>query len=232
MMRIFAALAAALLLTLQPSAAGTAADDNAGDAERVAGPLPRFFPHLDSYLELPEDRRSHFRLAYVIGSNSGIPLDEVRMWYEHDGETRPFGIDASGRITNLPDTEALAAEPDVWINQPDDDGARFSLTMRFEYGGPLADRYEREDLARGIEQANRAIRQAAGVAALFAPSMKTLVFVFEGSAPEAWAVDAEGRRTPLTVQENRAFFRPGDRSSRSVEHLEFGHAPRRVLFDS
>jgi len=231
MMRAFAALTAAIMLGLHPASAG-AADDEAGDAERIAGPLPRFFPHLDNYLELPADRRSHFRLAYVIGSDDGIPPEEIRMWYEHDGETRPFGIDATGRITRLPGIEALAAEPDVWINQPDDDDARFSLTMQFEYGRPLADRYAREELARGIEQANRAIRQAAGVAALFAPNMKTVVFIFDGTAPEAWAVDAEGERTPLTVQENRAFFRPGDRSSRSVDHLEFGHAPRRVLFDS
>ena len=231
-MRVFAALTAALLLAFQPAAAWSAADDNAGDAERIAGPLPRFFPHLDSYLELPEDRRSHFRLAYVIGSDSGIPPDEIRMWYAHDGETRPFGIDATGRITNLPGAEALEAGPDVWINQPESDGASFSLSLQFEYGRPLADRYARADLALGMEQANRAIRRAAGVAALFAPNMKTAVFVFDGAAPEAWAVDAEGGRTPLTVQENRAFFRPGDRASRTVDHLEFGRPPQRVLFDS
>lgn len=231
-MRAFTTLATALLLSLQPAAAGAVADDTAGDAERIAGPLPRFFPRLDSYLELPEDRRSHFRLAYVIGADGSVAPEDIRMWYAHDGETRSFGIDAMGRITHLPGAEALAAEPDVWINQPADGDTRFSLTMQFEYGRPLADHYAREDLARGVEQANRAIRQAAGVAALFAPNMKTVVFVFDGAAPEAWAVDADGERTPLTVQENRAFFRPGDRSSRSVEHLEFGRPPQRVLLDS
>jgi len=230
--RAFTALAATLLLSLQPAAAWAADDTAAGDAERIAGPLPRFFPRLDSYLELPEDRRSHFRLAYVIGSDGGAPPEDIRMWYEHDGETRPFGIDETGRIAHLPGIEALAAEPDVWINQPNDGEARFSLTMQFEYGRPLAERYAREDLERGIEQANQAIRQAAGVAALFAPSMKTVVFIFDGAAPEAWAIDDAGERTPLTVQENRAFFRPGDRSNRSVEQLEFGRAPQRVLLDS
>jgi hypothetical protein len=233
-MRTLAALATIALLALSPATAGArvAADDDAGNVERIAGPLPRFFPHLDNYLELDDDQRSHFRLAYVVGSERGVPPGDIRMWYDYEGETRPFDIDGSGRITRLPGLAALEAAPDVWINQPASDGLGFTLTLQFEYGQPVATRYQRGDLARGIEQTNRAIRRAAGVASLFAPRMETVVFVFDDATPEAWAVDADGERTPLTVQENHAFFRPGDRANRSVDHLEFGREPRRVLFDS
>ena len=226
MMRSILAMVGAALLSVAPAFA----DDTASEVERVAGPLPRFFPHLESYLDIPDAERSHFRMAYVVSSSEGIPPEEIRMWYDHGGETRQFGLDPMGRITRLPDPSALAAEPDVWINQPA--GGGFSLSMQFEYSGPGATEFSRDALAMSVEQANRAIRSAAGVAALFAPRMESIVFVFDGAAPEAWAVDQDGERSPLTVQENRAFFRPADRRSRSVERIEFGREPVRILLDS
>lgn len=226
MMRSILAMVGAALLSVAP----TVADDTASETERVAGPLPRFFPHLESYLDIPDAERSHFRMAYVVSSAEGIPPEDIRMWYEHDGETRQFALDATGRITRLPGLPALDAEPDVWINQPA--GGGFSLSMQFEYSGPGDTGFSRDALAMSVEQANRAIRSAAGVAALFAPRMESVVFVFDGAAPEAWAVDRDGERAPLTVQENRAFFRPADRSNRSIERIEFGREPVRILLDS
>lgn len=230
MMRSILAMVGAALLSVAPAVADDTASDVASDVERVAGPLPRFFPHLESYLDIPDAERSHFRMAYVVSSADGIPPEDIRMWYEHDGETRQFALDATGRITRLPGLPALDAEPDVWINQPA--GGGFSLSMQFEYSGPGATEFSRDALAMSVEQANRAIRSAAGVAALFAPRMESVVFVFDGAAPEAWAVDQNGERSPLTVQENRAFFRPADRRSRSVERIEFGREPVRILLDS
>lgn len=208
------ALLATALLAVGPAAARD--DDGAGEVARIAGPLPRFFPHLDSYLDLPADARSHFRLAYVVRSQTGIPPDEIRMWYDHGGQTRDFELDPLGRITRLPDADALDAEPDVWINQPPSGG--FSLSMQFEYGGSPARTYRRSELATGLEQANRAIRQAAGVASLFAPNMKTVVFVFDGAAPEAWGhrcrwraetADRSGKPRPVPAR------RPGEPAHRT-----------------
>lgn len=230
MIRSILAMVGAAFLSVAPAVADDTASEVASEVERVAGPLPRFFPHLESYLDIPEAERSHFRMAYVVSSADGIPPEDIRMWYEHDGETRQFALDATGRITRLPGLTALDAEPDVWINQPA--GGGFSLSMQFEYSGPGASEFSRDALAISVEQANRAIRSAAGVAALFAPRMESVVFVFEGAAPEAWAIDRNGERSPLTVQENRAFFRPADRRSRSVERIEFGREPVRILLDS
>jgi hypothetical protein len=230
MIRSILAMVGAAFLSVAPAVADDTASEVASGVERVAGPLPRFFPHLESYLDIPEAERSHFRMAYVVSSADGIPPEDIRMWYEHDGETRQFALDATGRITRLPGLTALDAEPDVWINQPA--GGGFSLSMQFEYSGPGASEFSRDALAISVEQANRAIRSAAGVAALFAPRMESVVFVFEGAAPEAWAIDRNGERSPLTVQENRAFFRPADRRSRSVERIEFGREPVRILLDS
>ncbi|WP_300540951.1 hypothetical protein [Maricaulis sp.] len=218
---IRALLAAAFL-----ASAGSA---TAEDVEREAGPLPRLFPHRETYLDLPPDERSRFRLDYVVASQQGVPPEDIRIWYEHEGERIELALTGTGRITNPPDAGALAAEPTVWVNQP---GGSMALTMLFAYAGEPATRYERGDLLGGLSQANRAMRRAAGVAALFAPNFKTVIFEFDGPAPEAWAVDEDGSRTALTVQEDRALFRPRDRENRSVSHVEFGREPVRVLFDS
>jgi hypothetical protein len=220
------AAAFAALLALSSAPAGALEDPVEG---RVAAPLPRLFPHWESYLELAPEARSHFVLAYVIGSNRGIPPDEIRMWYEHDGERIELDIAESGLIANPPTAEALEAEPDIWINQSE---GGMSMTMQFAYSSPPSTQYAREDLATGLQQANRAVRRAAGVAALFAPNFKTVNFVFDGIAPDAVAVTEDGERRPLTVQEDRAVFRPGDRQNRDVVRLEFGREPVRVLFDS
>ena len=68
MMRSILAMVGAALLSVAPAAA----DDTASEVERVAGPLPRFFPHLESYLDIPQAERSHFRMAYVVSSAEGM----------------------------------------------------------------------------------------------------------------------------------------------------------------
>lgn len=219
------ALLAALLAL---SAAPAHALEDAEEA-RVAAPLPRLFPHRDSYLELDPEARSHFTLTYMISSDRGVPPEEIRMWYEHGGDRVELEIAESGLIANPPPAEALEAAPDLWINQPE---GGMSMTMQFAYGGPVSTQYTSSDLRTGLEQANRAIRHAAGVAALFAPNFKTVRFIFEDAAPEAFAVTEDGERRPLTVQENLALFRPGDRANRDVVRVEFGREPARVLFDS
>ena len=199
------------------------------DIERIAAPLPRLFPHWDRYLEMDAANRSHFTLAYEIRSDRGVPPEDIRLWYDLDGTVTTIALAPSGRVESPPSLAAIEAAPTVWVNQPE---GGMSLSMQFELSLPADTRYERNDLLTGLAQANRAVRDAAGVAALFAPNMKTLEFRFEGPAPEAWAVDEDGERTALLVQEDRAFFRPRDRENRNVAYLEFGRAPQRVLMDS
>ena len=197
--------------------------------EREAGPLPRFFPHRENYLELDPERRSHFALTYTVASQEGVPPDEIEMWYERDGHRVSFEIDGRGRIHHLPDLEALTASPVVWINQP---AGGMSLNMQFEARFPGGPDYEADDLSLALGQANDAVRQAAGVAALFAPNFGTLVFVFDGPAPEARAIHEDGSSTRLTVQENRVVVRPRDRALRNLARVEFGALPTRILLDS
>jgi hypothetical protein len=197
--------------------------------EREAGPLPRFFPHRETYLGLDPDQRTHFQLAYRVSSEADIAPDEIEMWFTQGEERVSFEIDATGRINHLPDLQTLEAAPPVWINQP---SGGMSLSMQFEARLPGGPTYASEDLELALGQANNAIRQAAGVAALFAPNFKTLIFVYEGPAPTADAIHEDGSRTPLTAQENRVLVRPRDRNMSDVVSIELGGMPVRVLLDS
>jgi len=197
--------------------------------EREVGPLPRFFPHRATYLELEAERRSHFELAYTVSSQAGIAADEIEMWYEIGDQRVSFDIDQAGRIGHMPDLPTLEAEPVVWINQ---EGGGMSLSMQFEANLPGGPDYAANDLSLALGQANHAIRRAAGVAALFAPDFKTLTFLFDGPAPTAQAILDDGSTVPLTVQENRVVVRPRDRAMRRLVRIELGAAPVRVLLDT
>ena len=199
-----------------------------GQEGRIAAPLPRLFPHWDDYLALEPETRSHFTLAYVVGSRTVSP-DEIRMWYVLDGETVDLDVGPDGLIGNPPDAQAMEEAPDVWVNQPE---GGMSMTLQFAYAQAPRSSLDSHDLAMGLEQANRAMRRAAGVAALFAPNFKSVVFHFDGPVPDAVAVLDDGSTRPLLVQEDRASFRPGDRENRRVVRVEFGRAPSRILFDS
>ena len=196
--------------------------------EREIGPLTRLFPHWQTYLDLPAGDRSHFTLAYVIGSNRGIAVENVRIWYQSGAEAIELDLAPDGQVLNPPDSATLQAAPMTWVNQPQ---GGMSVSMSFQAQLGSATEIDRLDTLLALEQANQAMRLTGGVAALFAPAFKTLVFVFDGTAPDAWAVRSDGRRTPLLVQEDRAIYRPNDRDLRDVERLVFARAPVRVLLD-
>lgn len=218
-------LAVALLglaLLLAPLAA-------AQEEARIAGPLSMFFPRWADYLSIEEERRSHFTLGYQIASDRGADPAEIRMHYELDGETHVFALDDAGFVLSRPDAATFDANPDVWINQPE---GGMGLAMRFMVQMDPATSYTADELRLATGQANDAMRTVGGVAALFAPQMRTVVFVFDGPAPEAWGLDEGGDRQALTVQENRVLYRPRERRNRRIESLSFGRPPVRILLDS
>ena len=207
----------------------TGASALAQEAEgRVAGPVSMLFPHRTAYLELAPEDRSHFRLDYVVRSSAGVPAEDIGLWYLQDDTRTQLELLPNGQVSNPPDAGILAADPDVWTDQP---GQTMSMSLMFAYAGPDWQTPDRADLVTGLEQANRAVRRAAGGAALFAPDCKTVTFVFDGPVPQAWAIDDDGTRQALTGEDNRLDFRPRDRSNRSIVRLEFEAEPQRALFN-
>lgn len=211
------ALVASLAVLLAASAADAKAD-------REGGGLARLFPHWISYTELAPDERDAFTLIYEVSASTGALPEDIRLWYVEDGTDRELQLDADGRV-HPPAVNVIAADPVFRVNQP---VGVMNLRMAFM---PLAEpstHMNAAELARSIAQANAAMRRAAGVASLLLPSMREVRIEFDGPAPEAIAVLADGRRVDLPVEENVATFRPRDRSMREAVRLEFGRAPRRL----
>lgn len=221
-MRLSSALLGLALLLVPASAA-------AQEEERIAGPLSMFFPRWADYLSIEEDRRSHFTLGYQISSDRGVAPGDIRMRYRLDEDIHDFALDGDGFVLNRPDAAVFEVNPDVWINQPE---GGMSLAMRFMVDMDPARTYSTDELRLATGQANDAMRTVGGVAAMFAPQMRSIVFIFDGPAPQAWGLEADGDRTALTVQENRVIYRPRDRRNRRIESLSFGREPVRILLDS
>jgi hypothetical protein len=202
---------------------------HAQDNDRIAGPLPRFFPNWTQYISIPEADRNRFTLSYIIASEREIDPSSIRMWYQFADEVIMLQIRDDGRIMNPPELEAMTASPDVWINQAE---GSMSLSMQFEFDAPSATRYLSSDLSESLHQASRAARRAAGLASFLAPRFRAAVFVFNEPTVQAWTITQDGTRTALTVTDGRLAFRPGDREMRNVIEIEFSEPPRRVLLDS
>jgi hypothetical protein len=192
-------------------------------------PLVRLFPHWQDYLELPADDRSQFTLAYRLHSNQGVAAEDIQVSYAAEEISGALALDTHGRVLNPPDTTLIAANPIATINQPPNTmGMNLSFEARFDD----STRIDPHDAVAALQQANHAMRQVGGVASLFVPAFKTVIFVFEGPAPEAWAVRNSGERTPLTVQEDRVIYRPNDRNMRDVSEVILGRAPDFIQLDS
>ncbi|WP_417494542.1 hypothetical protein [Maricaulis sp.] len=218
-----------LILAAVMTAGLMASGASAQTEPREIGPLMTLFPHWQDYLDLPAEDRSRFTLGYQISSSQGVPAEEIQVSYSAGDIRGTLELDAHGRVLNPPDTALIEAAPIAAVNQPPGSMAgRMTFEARFDD----MMRISPHDAVGALDQANRAMRRVGGVAALFAPAFKTVIFVFDGPAPEAWAVRADMERTPLTVQENRVIYRPNDRDMRNVSEIVLGRAPAFILIDS
>ena len=201
----------------------------AEEIRREAGPLTRFFPFREDYLALDPEERDRFRLSYRLSADRAEGLDGVAMWIEAASGRIDLVITPEGELLPPRDDALFESDPPVFINQG---RGAMSLSVVFEPSLAPAASLPAEALAGALVQSNRATRRAIGVAALFTPDMKTARFIFEGPAPDADAVFADGRREPLEARGNTVDFRPGDRNMRGVVRVEFGRAPVRIVLDS
>ena len=218
------------VITAAVLTAGLLAGTAFGQTEpRPIGPLMRLFPHWQEYLDLPADDRSHFTLAYSVSSNQGVAAEEIEVSYTAGEASGTLELDPRGRVLNPPDAALVASGPAASINQP---AGSMAVSMSFEARFDDATRIDPHDAVGALEQANDAMRQVGGVASLFVPALKTVIFVFDGPAPEAWAQRLDGSRTALTVQEDRVIYRPNDRDMRDVSEIILGREPAFILLDS
>ncbi len=216
---MLAALLAAAALQAQPA---PQTPDPADLAQMRTVALDRLFTYWPEYLGLPEDERDGFVMVHRVDGPEGW-----RLWLEGpDGSISPLGAHPDTALD--PPPLELFEDAEVRVAAPP---GSMSVTMELRPAEPLQTRYDAAALRAGAGQANRAMREVAGVAALFAPRMQAVVFTFDGPAPEAWAVNPDGTRRALPVREDTVTLPLRKRAFREVEAVEFGRAPVSARFD-
>lgn len=202
------------------------ADSAAPDAQ--AAPLgmrttsvSRVFAHWPDYVEIDEADRARFTLRYRLSGPDGWSL-----WLEQaDGRLERIG-GWPDRYVTPPPLDHFERDANLHVDAP---SGAMGVSLEFAPSTPMGTQIEAAALTEALAQANTAMRAVAGAAALFAPRMDTVVFVFEDIAPEAWAILETGERIALPAEERLVRFPARERRFRRTERLEFGVAPQDAL---
>lgn len=210
---MIAALLAALALT--------GAEAPGPEARTV--PAERVFAFLQDYHALPADERSAFTLHYVLEADPDPDGREWRFWTRLDGEDwRVLERGPDGAVTP-PDPARLSAGLQLATDAPQ--GA-VRAQVGFTLSATPSETYDLAELQAALAQTRAAMRRALGLRSLIAPRPRRIDFTFDGPAPDAHAVFADGRELELTsVFENVVQLDPGVRELRGAQTIRFARAP-------
>lgn len=223
---MIAALAASLALLSQPSDAADGREAPKGpgvDARSVS--LERVFPFWTDYLDMAADERSAFTLDYVITERGGT----AGFWVETADGFQRLERDADGAATP-PDAAAFDSGARLFTDAPEG-GA--SVSMRLSLSVEPSTEYAVETLETALAQAANAMRNLMGLRAIIMPRLDTIRFSFDGPAPSAMIVYADGEERAIeTVYGDVVSVRPRDRVMRQAVAIRFGTPPRAAVLQT
>ena len=209
---MLASLFAALTQAVAPAAPDA---DALADMRTVE--VNRIFPHWESYLDLDAADRDRFILRYAMRGP-----EDAALWLETpEGGVEALIPDERGHV-DPPDRAAFEREALIRVDAPP---GTMSVSMAMVPMLEPALSYEADALRTAAGQANAAMRKVAGVVSLFAPRMAAVRFIFDGPAPEAWAVMDNGERRALPVESDAVWFPVRERAFRRAVRVEFGAEP-------
>ncbi len=185
---------AALLLVLVAAFAARA-------QERLAD-AAKLFPMLDKFYATPVADRSALALHYVF-VHDGKPATDVHFALVVNGKRTPMALSSTGQVERVPSAADLAAHAQVAIDAPP--GVKFNVRLDMATSISPAREIGAAECQAAIDQANAAIRRAAGVMALMAPRVKAATFVGAGSGV---AVTADGKTLPLPLIKGAPAYDP------------------------
>lgn len=183
----------------------------------------RVFAFWADYNALPEDERDAFTLRYELRAQPGPDGQARRFWTGMEGEDwRALEPGPDGAVTP-PAPDRLAAGLLLATDAPQ---GGVAVNVQFVLTGAPAQAYELARLQAALAQTRTAMRRALGLRALIAPRPRRIDFVFDGPAPDAFAVFPDGREEELTgVFEHVIQLDPGARELRGAQTIRFGRPP-------
>jgi hypothetical protein len=138
-------------------------------------------------------------------------------------------LDIDGSVTP-PGADAFEQGLSLYTDAP---RGAVRVEMQLSLPGPPRTVYTRQELESALAQAGNAMRRSMGVRALFMPRLDTIRFVFDGPAPEADFITAQGDETPISaVFIDEVLVTPGQREMRSMERIRFARPPLYAVLET
>jgi hypothetical protein len=167
-------------------------------------PATTVFSFLENILKVPAPERARISAAYLL-SRDGKPASGVKATLvEANGARTPLPIDDKGRFERTPTLAQLQGGAQVEFDVPAD--TKFSSSMILEPVLKSAAEYDARELVATVEESNAAIRKAAGVMAMIAPTVDGLAF---RGAESGVATFPNGSTRPLPTDAGVVVFEPG-----------------------
>jgi hypothetical protein len=193
-------------------------------ARPVRVPATDAFPMLDSYLELPPEKRDRFSFAYRAFRKTEPAPDAKAALITADGTRTPVVFTPDGAVTNLPTLDQLKHKAMFEI-----EGPGFGFLLEPLATIPLADHIAVAELALSLAQVNAAIVAFAGPDA---GSLRNLTACYFPGAAGGDAVQADGAAKPLPSFDFKTlgpteYFEP--RRAEGAVTLAFAQAPSRII---
>ena len=219
---------AALSILLACAAAGEAPAQaqsrGTAPAAKAAPKVKSLFPYWENYQRIPAAERSRFQLAYRLLSNDK-PATDIALFAVDGARREPIAVSADGRV-RPPSLDFFRSKTAV-LDASGARGRKMEVNLELLASAPAPAReIEAGEVSATLNQANTAIRKAAGIVGLVAPKMGRVVFTGAGAGE---MVDAQGRRTPLPMQagESGPYFQPA--AAPGARRVVLARAPSRIM---
>lgn len=193
-----------------------------------SAPLDDVFVFWTDYQAMAADERDAFDLSYMLDAPLRGDGQAYRFWVEEEAE-RFIELDVSRPITP-PDTDAFDRGYRLFTDAP---RGAVRVEMRLTLPAPTRTDYDMAELEAALAQAGNAMRRSMGLRALFMPRLDTVRFAFEGPAPEAEFVLADGTTRSIdAVFSSDILVTPDEDDSDGAHAIRFGTAPLYAVLET
>jgi hypothetical protein len=179
--------------------------------------VAKAFPYLENYLTLPAAQRTHFTVAYILSEN-GRPATSLKAWVVDGGQRIPIVINANGKIMRSPTLGQLRSHAMVQFDAPPT--TKFSERLSIEPLIPASASLDASYLVIAVNQADAAVRKAAGVLGFAAPKLTRIVFTGGAGGEAVWP---DGHAVKLGVQKGMMVF--DINAQKGAKTIRFTRAP-------
>ncbi|MGF1463386.1 MAG: hypothetical protein ACFB2Z_09515 [Maricaulaceae bacterium] len=189
---------------------------------RALGRAQTVFRWRHRYFSLDPADRDAFDLVYAL---EGPGADNAVLWFDDGDQMVVLSRTGQGRI-RPPDADTLSRRnPVIWAAPAD---RPLDVRVGFAPKLPPERTLDVDPLKRALAQAERALRSKFGLIGHALPPPRRVRAIFEGPAPQAWALGPDNQKVALPARFDTVDYEPLAIDFRTAQRLTFDRAPLRL----